>query len=175
MRSFLIATAALCAAFSLSGCDAADRAALTGAKPPASIATSAPAGAPQPTPLDAALLFPPAKAADAPRLIRVSAAPRPVVQTRHQRKAHGVARRTYARVHIRDYVEQSVTRGAYGDPADDRQIRQRIEASDRWDERRSSFSEGYDLADVRDARAPTAAGRDRDGLLTWPGKISDRR
>ncbi len=171
MRPFLTATIVLCTA--LAGCDAADRAALAGGKAPTSIATAAPTPPPAPTPVDAALLFPPASPADAPRLTRVSTAPRHIAYAHHRRAVHVAARRSYARVHSATRVEQTVTRPAYGDLAYDRQIRRRIETSGY--ERRSSFSEGYDLADVRTERAPAAAGRDRDGFLTWPGKIPDRR
>ena len=173
MRPFLTATAALTVAFGLAGCDAADRAALAGAKAPASIAQ--PAAVAPPTPVNAALLFPPASPADAPRLTRVSTAPHPTFHPRHRRLVHVAGARRYTRVHTATYVEQTVIRPAYGDQALDRQTRRRVETSDRWDERRSTFAEAYDRNDLRAERAPTAAGRDRDGFLTWPGKISGRR
>jgi hypothetical protein len=55
------------------------------------------------------------------------------------------------------------------------QVRRRVEAETRWDERRSAYAEGYGGDEFRADRGPPAAGRDRDGFLTWPGKLPDRR
>ena len=179
MRFFLIAIAALTASLGLAGCDAADRAALTGAKPPASITAQAPTPMSMPPAADHALLFPPAARlglASTPshrltshrHLVRVSAARR-----------HATIQRRFRRA---SYVEQTVTPAAYGEEyqAYDHQVRRRVEAEARWDERRSAYAEGYGpdgngRDNVWAQDAPTAAGRDRDGFLTWPGKIPGRR
>jgi hypothetical protein len=153
MRRILAATAALTAAFSLAGCDAADR-----------------------TPDRAALLFPPATQASAPRLRHVSAAAHRTGYA-HGRHRHLARWRSDSRVRATAYAQQIVTGPAYDDwsEARERQVRRRVEAEARWDERRSAYAEGYGGDEFRAGGAPAAAGRDRDGFLTWPGKLPDRR
>jgi hypothetical protein len=178
MRHLLSAAATLAAALAglgLTGCDAADRAALAGLKsPPAAVAQT-----PAPATANAALLFPPAAQAGAPRLHRVSTAPRGMTAGGHRHLVRVAEGRRYERVPGR--AEQTVTGYPYGEEAS---YSHHAEAEARWDERRSTFAEGYgaerygaerhDRDDLRAARASTVAGRDRDGFLTWPGKTPDR-
>jgi hypothetical protein len=171
MRRILAATAALTAAFSLAGCDAADRAALSGVRAP--VPAAAPAA---PAAASAALLFPPATQASAPRLRHVSAAAHRTGYA-HGRHRHLARWRSDSRVRATAYAQQIVTGPAYDDwsEARERQVRRRVEAEARWDERRSAYAEGYGGDEFRAGGAPAAAGRDRDGFLTWPGKLPDRR
>ncbi len=156
----LAATAALALSLGLAGCDSADRAALFGtpASAPgvAAASTAAPLAAQGPAVARATLLYPPAAGAHR----QLTRAPR--------RHAH----RALLRLAARDgYGQQTVTRRAYGGEVGASQLQRRAEADDRWDERRSEFAEGYGHDGFRGDTAPTSAGRDRDGFLTWPGKV----
>ena len=176
------------ATLGLSACDAADRAALAGLKAP--VAAPTPAQTMPPATAHAALLFPPAMRAPAPRRLQASTPPHRLGPHRHPVRI--AASRHYQRVHTTAHAEQTVTHETY---ADDLQIRRRAEAEARWDERRSTYAEGYSAEsheserygsdrygagrygrdDVRTTRAAQVAGRDRDGFLPWPGKTPDRR
>lgn len=169
MRLILTATLTAALAFGLAGCDAADRAALSGVRAP--VPAAAPAA---PAVANAALLFPPAT--QAPRLRHVSTAPRRTGYA-HSRHRQLATWRGDARVRATAYARQTVTDAGYDDrsEATERQVRRRAEAETRWDERRSAYAEGYGGDEFRADHGPTAAGRDRDGFLTWPGKLPDRR
>ena len=149
----LSATAILSLTLGLAGCDSADRAALFGTPAATPLAAAIPTTALAPAVARTTLLYPPA------RLGRPAAF--------HRLRA---ARHMTAYAETRVYDQQSVTRRAYGDAVAEPQFR-RGAAEDRWDERRAGFAEGYGRESFRGEAAPTAAGRDRDGFLTWPGKV----
>jgi len=166
MRPFLQTTVVLGAALALAGCDAADRAALAGLRAPT---TPAAAAAPTTASASAALLFPPAAHGPAPRLRHAATAHRG-----HSQPWSVMARR-HERVRAYAYAQRTVTRLRQDDGTleGDQQLNRRLEAEQSWDARREAFAEGY--GPLRAERSVAATGRDRDGYLTWPGKVPDRR
>ena len=150
----LSATAALTLALGLAGCDSADRAALFGAQASAPGVAAAPVAAPGPAVARATLLYPPAAGAHR-QLTRLA-----------RRHAHRAGLRLATR---EAYGQQTVTPHAYAGEVEASQLDRRAEADGRWDEHRSEFAEGYGHDGYRGEA--TAAGRDRDGFLTWPGKV----
>lgn len=167
MRLFLCTTAMLGAACGLAGCNAADRAALAGIRAPEAPVAATPGQIPAAA--NAALLFPPAAHRSPPRLRHASTASH---MWSRSHRAFAVVARPYEQA---TYAEQSVTiraQDGWG-RAEERQADRRVEAEARWDDRRTAWAEGY--GPLRAERPVAAAGRDRDGFLSWPGKNPDRR